>query len=128
MAEGDTLVNALIGAVVGIVLSFVPFSTVLGGAVAGYLEGGDRSDGLRAGALAGVVMLVPLVLFALFFGGIFFAAGGMMMPPNAMGFSGAFAIVAFVFFLVVGLVYVVGLAALGGWLGNYVKNDTDVDL
>jgi hypothetical protein len=128
MAEGDTAINALIGAVVGIVLSFVPFSTVLGGAVAGYLEGGDRADGLRVGAFAGVVMLVPIFLFAMFFGGLFFAAGGMMLPPNAMGASGAFAMVALFFGLVIALVYTVGLAALGGFLGNYVKQDTDIDL
>jgi hypothetical protein len=127
MAEGDTFINALIGAVVGIVLSFVPFSTVLGGGVAGYLQGGTREDGLRVGALAGVVMLVPLALFAMFFGGLFFAVGGMMMPPNAMGLSGAFALFALLFAIVVGLVYVVGLAALGGYLGNYVKQDTDVE-
>lgn len=33
----NTLMNALIGAAVSIVLAFLPFSTVLGGGVAGYL-------------------------------------------------------------------------------------------
>jgi hypothetical protein len=129
MAEGDTLLNALIGAVVGIVLSFVPFSTVLGGAVAGYLQGGDRAEGLRVGALSGAVMLVPIFLFATFFGGVFFfAAGGVVLPHEAVALSGAFALFALLFALIAGLVYVVGLAAVGGFLGNYVKQDTDVDL
>lgn len=128
MAEGDTLLNALIGAVVGIVLSFLPFSTVLGGGVAGYLHGGDRMDGLRVGALAGVMMLVPLVLFVFFFGGVFLFAGGFVLPHQAFGLSGVFAVVALLFSLVFGLVYVVGLAVLGGYLGNYVKQDTDVDI
>lgn len=36
-------------------LGFIPFSTVLGGGVAGYLEGGTYDDGAKAGAIAGLV-------------------------------------------------------------------------
>nr|WP_310918613.1 DUF5518 domain-containing protein [Haloarcula sp. S1CR25-12] len=43
MGEHDTLLNAVIGVVASVVLGFVPFSTVLGGAVAGYLEGGTTT-------------------------------------------------------------------------------------
>lgn len=129
MAEGDTLINALIGAVVGVVLSPVPLSTVLGGAVAGYLEGGDRGDGLRVGGLAGGFMLVPILLVAFLAGNLFFfaaAAGGM--PGPAMGIASGVTILAVFFLLLFGLVYVVAFAAVGGWLGNYVKYDTDVDV
>lgn len=129
MAEGDTFVNALIGAVVGVVLSPIPFSTVIGGAVAGYLQGGDRDDGVRVGALAGAIMLVPIALLAFVVGNIFFfAVAGSGMPGPAMGMAGGFTILAIVVFLLFGLVYVVAFAAVGGYLGNYVKQDTDVDL
>jgi hypothetical protein len=129
MAQGDTFINALIGAVVGVVLSPVPFSTVLGGAVAGYLQGGDRNDGLRVGALAGVIMLLPLVLVMFVFGNVvFFLFAGGGMPGPAPGLAGGFTIVAIVLALLFGLVYVVAFAALGGYLGNYVKYGTDVDL
>lgn len=132
MAEGDTLVNALIGGIVSIIVSFVPFSPVLGGGVAGYLQGGDRSDGVRVGALAGVVALVPLVLLLLVFGtfGMFAMTGGMMAGMGGragvagMGFGLAFLLVA----LVIGAVYTVGLSALGGWLGSYVKSDADFEV
>jgi len=125
MAEGDTLVNALIGAVVGTIAGAVlPFGPLLGGATAGYLEGGTRSDGLRVGLYAGLIALIPLVLggfatvsvlglFAIGVGPDAFALG-------AVGF-------AFLMVLFVGsLVYVVGLSAVGGWLGNYIKYDTDL--
>lgn len=124
MAEHDTLLNAAIGAVATAVLSsFVPFAPLFGGALSGYLEGGTRNDGLRVGAISGVIGLVLsailLGLFFLFF--ILILAGGG--APRAFGAFG------FLFFLVGFLftaVYMVGLSALGGWLGNYVKYETDI--
>ena len=123
MAEGDTLVNALIGAVVAVVLTFIPLSPMLGGLVAGYLEGGDRSDGIRVGAIAGVIAFLPLVgVGVLLFGfGAFFLLGGF---PGAVG--GVVVVFLVLFGLVVVGLYTVGLSALGGWLGNYVLTDTDL--
>lgn len=43
----NTFFNALIGAIVSVVLGFIPFSPVLGGGIAGYLEGGDSRDGAK---------------------------------------------------------------------------------
>ncbi|WP_299270269.1 DUF5518 domain-containing protein [Halorientalis sp.] len=43
----DTTTNAVIGAVATVVASFVPFSPVLGGAVAGYIGRSDGSSGIR---------------------------------------------------------------------------------
>ena len=128
MAEGDTGINVLLGAVATVILGgFVPFAPVLGGALSGYLQGGNRSEGLRVGLYAGLVALIPLVLLFFFGGTIMFAVltGGMAsgMPmgvPAAV--SGAFIVFAFVF----ATVYTVGLSALGGWLGNYLKKDTDL--
>ena len=124
MAEHDTLLNAAVGAVATAALSsFVPFAPLFGGALAGYLEGGDRNDGLRVGTISGVIGLVlSAVILGLFF--LFFivilAGGGAPRAFGAFGFL--FFVVGFLFTAV----YVVGLSAVGGWLGNYVKYDTDL--
>lgn len=123
MAEGDTLVNALIGAVVAILLAFLPLSPMLGGLVAGYLQGGDRGEGLRVGAIAGVVIFVPVAGFGvlMFAFGAFYLMGGF---PFHLGVVGV--VVLLLFGVLIASVYTIGLAALGGWLGNYVLTDTDL--
>lgn len=121
MAEGDTLVNALLGAVVSVVLSFLPFSPLLGGLLAGYLQDGERADGLRVGAISGLIAMIPLVGLLVLFGGfVFVFLGGMPFRAGAIG--AVFAL----FALAVVAVYTVGLSALGGWFGNYVLTETDV--
>ncbi|WP_276272252.1 DUF5518 domain-containing protein [Haloarcula litorea] len=124
MAQGDTLLNALIGAVATAVLSgFVPFAPLFGGALAGYLEGGDRDDGLRVGVISGVIGLALSAVLFLFVVVVFL---GMVLGGGApMGF-GAFGLVFFLVVAVVGAIYIVGLSAAGGWLGNYVKYETDI--
>ena len=122
MAEGDTLANAVIGGIASILLAFVPFSPVLGGVVAGYLQGGDRGTGLRVGAYAGVVAAIPLVLFLLFgslLAGVVLAGDALLGVGTVFGFG-------FFVLIVVGGLYTVALGAVGGWLGNYVKYDTDL--
>ena len=111
--------NALIGGIVGVVLSMIPFSTILGGAVAGYLEGGTTNDALRVGAYAGVVMLVPIVLFGslglLVFMGMPIAGGGA-------GVGGFITMIVFILVLfTIAILYTVALSMLGGWIGNYLK-------
>ena len=121
MAEGDTLINAVIGGIASIVLSFVPFSPVLGGALAGYLQGGDRGEGVRVGAYAGVVAAVPLALLLF----VVVAVFGFLALGGRPG-GGAFLVVFFLFAAVVVAGIIVGLSALGGWVGNYVRYDTDL--
>lgn len=58
--DGRFLLNAVVGAVAGLVLGFVPLSPGIGGAMAGYLQGGSRGDGLRVGAVAGLPRLPPM--------------------------------------------------------------------
>lgn len=112
--------NALVGAAASVVLAFLPFSTVLGGAVAGYLQGEDTGDGLRVGAVAGVFALIPLML-VLFVLGSFFAFVPFVGGPRAG--VGVLGIAVLLVVLVFGTVYVVGLSALGGVLGAYLKRE-----
>ncbi|MEF8788981.1 MAG: DUF5518 domain-containing protein [Haloarculaceae archaeon] len=128
--DGDrpnALVNALLGGVAAIVLAALPFSPVLGGALAGYLQGTDARDGLRVGALAGVVAVVPLALLFVLFGGFLFAfvPVGMGMIDPSVGVFGAVGVFVLLGFLVFGLGYTVGLAALGGVLGAYLRRELD---
>ncbi|GAB7019067.1 DUF5518 domain-containing protein [Halostagnicola sp. A-GB9-2] len=120
MVSGRTLVNAVIGAVVAVVFSFIPFSTILGGAAAGFLEGSDGRDGAISGALSGLIMFLPMAGIAMFFAVIFgvgFGVAGMPASGAAVGllFLG---IVAGGFF-----VYVVGLSVFGGLLGAYLARE-----
>jgi heme/copper-type cytochrome/quinol oxidase subunit 4 len=122
-------VNALLGAVVMTVFSWIPFAPVVGGALSGYLDAGDRRGegaasrrGIRIGALAGLLATVPAVLVLAFVGSIVtvgwfgMSMGGGMGPRVALGLPlFAWALVTFV--LVLALVYHVALSALGGWLG-----------
>ncbi len=127
MAEGDTLVNAVIGAVVTAVAALVvaPAAPLIGGAVAGYLDGGERSDGLRVGALSGLVSLIPtalaglvlvFVLGLLGFGALLDVGGALAVGAVGAAFLAVAALTT--------ILTVVGLSALGGWVGNYLKYDT----
>lgn len=116
MNDSSTLLNAGIGAVVSIVTSFLPFSPVLGGAVAGYLEGGTGSDGTRVGALSGALSLLPLVFFAFI---VLLFLTGAAPAEGAATFAFALLVVG-----ALGVAYTVGLGALGGYLGAYVLEET----
>jgi hypothetical protein len=114
----DSTLHALIGAVVTVVFSFVPFSPVLGGGVAAYLNDADTSDGVRIGAFSGLIATIPLLLLGLIAFAIFglFAIGGPGGGGMGVGLGGLFVL------LLVGVVavaYTVGLSALGGYLGAY---------
>lgn len=116
MSESDALKNAVIGAVVTIVTSFLPLSPLLGGATAGYLQGGDRREGARVGAISGGISLLPLLFFA------FLALLFLFGAAPAEG-AVAFSVLLFVFAAVL-VAYSVGLGALGGYLGVYVLEET----
>ncbi|QLG60895.1 DUF5518 domain-containing protein [Halorarum salinum] len=115
MASDDTLTNALIGAVASVVLVFLPFSPALGGALAGYLQGPDTDEGLRVGALSGVIAAVPIALLAVLAGAFFLAVA----PSRAAVVFLLFVVVALLF----ALAYAVGLGALGGLLGSYLREE-----
>lgn len=106
--------NALIGGVVTFITAFfVPFSPVLGGAIAGYLEGSDGDSGLKVGALSGAIALIPLLLIVpilLFF---------FLLDP----FAGVLILVIAGFVVAFLAVYTIGLGALGGVLGVYLERE-----
>ena len=113
MATDNSYVNALIGAAVTVVFSFLGVSALLGGATAGYLE---RRDGARVGALSGVFAAVPLAAVVVLFGGFLFAF---------LGFGDAFA--GGIAFLLLGTLFVavstVALSTVGGVLGVYLAEE-----
>lgn len=108
----DIVLYGLAGGVAGSVLSFVPFATVLGGALAGYLCGGTSADGLKTGAVAGAVMTLPFVTVVAF---VLFL----------LGFGGAPAEFGLFALLVVGLgaAYTLGSGVIGGYLGHYLRGE-----
>jgi hypothetical protein len=111
---GTTWAHSVYGAVAGAVLSFVPFSTALGGAVAGYLRNGSSPSGAKIGALSGLLGSVPM---ATILGG---ALVGAVAGANAIGEGATGTLLAGVgLVLMVVLVSInVGLGALGGVLGK----------
>lgn len=115
MAEGDTLLNAAIGAVLSVVgAPLLPVAAVFGGAVAGYLQGGDERDGARVGALSGVIATVPVVLvlsLALLF---------LPFVPFEFAAVGVFVLGILLF---VSAAYLVGAGAVGGVIGAYLHDE-----
>jgi hypothetical protein len=121
MGKGDTLLNALIGAAVTVVLSFTGFSPLLGGGVAGYLQKGERMEGARVGAISGAIATVPFVLLVsvvLGFLGLFAVGGGR----GGLAF-GAIGFVVFFVILVIALLWNVALSAAGGYIGVYIHQE-----
>ncbi len=110
--SSNPIANAIIGAVAGIVFSFVPFAPLLGGGLAAYLQGGETSDGLRLGLLAGLIMLLPYA-----FAGMF-----LMVILTGAAVESAFGLLV-LGTMVFGSVYTVGLSVLGGYLGIYVRQE-----
>lgn len=120
--EGEFPVNALIGAVVMVALSWIPFATALGG-VAGYLQQGTRMGGAKVGAVSGLIAAIPVFgVVGLVFGGpgLGAIAGGEALSLVAFG-----AIVLFA--LALTAVVVAGTGAGGGYVGVYPRERTDGD-
>jgi hypothetical protein len=120
MGEGDTFLNAAIGAVVTVVFSFTGFSPLVGGGVAGYLQRGSRRDGAKVGAISGVLAFLPFVLL-LFLGFGFLVAMPMTGGFGLPGFVELLVILLVIFPLL--LLWNVGLGAVGGYLGIYLREE-----
>lgn len=121
----DTITNVIIGAVVTVISAlFLPGGPLIGGAVSGYLEESGTTDGVRVGALSGLVALIPLVAAVVGFGGLVFAAVGAGAGPSVAGGFGIAGIAALGALLFGLLVYLVVFGAIGGWIGAYVATET----
>ena len=115
MSTDNTLLNALIGAVATLLLSFTGISPVLGGAVAGYLEGGESGDGLRVGAISGAIASLPvlgLLVLILFLVPI--------APEPAVVLGSAVLLLAVI---ALAFAYTIALSAVGGLLGVYINGE-----
>ncbi|WP_436932132.1 DUF5518 domain-containing protein [Halosimplex halobium] len=121
--EGEFWVNALIGAVVMVVLSWIPFATVLGGGVAGYLQRGTRMEGARIGAVSGLIAAVPVFAVLVLVFSVF--SFGAVVGGEAFG-AAVFVAIA-LFALAVTAAVVAGTGAVGGYLGVYLRERTDDD-
>lgn len=124
MARRSTAMNALIGAAVSVLLVFLPFSTVLGGAVAGYLQRGDLAGGAKVGGLSGLIASIPALLLGFLLLSFFVA---VPVGPNA---PRTFAVGGLVLLLVAFAAiaaYTVGLGAVGGAIGVYLEAELGDD-
>lgn len=111
--ERSAWVNALIGAVVTVVTAFIPFSPALGGGVAGYLQQGGDRQGLRVGALSGLLAAIPIMLiFGLIFVVMFL---GIAVSGEVAGPLFVVGILVVIALFVIG--YTVVLSAVGGLVG-----------
>lgn len=121
MAEGDTLANSLIGAVIIVLTTpVIPFAPLAGGIVGGYLQGRDLDAGIKVGAIAGALSLVPLLALFALLGNLFFfllTLGGAGVPTVVGGFGLAVLVTLFLGLLF----YVVLLSTIGGWIGSYLN-------
>lgn len=119
MGRGDTLLNAVVGAVVTVVFSFTGFSPLAGGGVAGYLQAETRTQGAMVGALSGALSFLPFLFLAVLGFGVL-ALG----PMAGAGFPGGIELLVVLFVaLPLFLLWTVGLGAVGGYLGTYLYEE-----
>jgi len=110
----DVVGHAMVGAVVSAVLSFVPFSPVVGGAVAGYFESAQSERTVGVGALSGVLAAAPVVAI------VGFVAVGLTVGFVGVQQAGLGALIAVAMLFAMAVIATVGaaLGALGGWAGG----------
>lgn len=115
--RGDLLVHAFVGAAATVLVGFVPFAPVFGGALAGYLHG---RDGARVGAVSDVVASIPAAFFVLLILGIV-SLGTIVADQLRAAF---FFLGLFLFAVLFLVVYVVGLSVLGGLVGVELADES----
>jgi len=108
---------ALAGAIVTVVLSVIPFSPVVGGAVASIRYDRGYLAGFGVGILAGVVAALPLA--ALVVPAVWLVARLGFVAPSSPAFGVFLAILGGLF-----VAYTVGGSAFGGVVGVAVERHT----
>ncbi|MFC6786763.1 DUF5518 domain-containing protein [Halobaculum halobium] len=113
----DSLKHAAIGAAVSLVTFFLPLSPVIGGGVAGYLHGPDRTEGAKVGGLSGLLAAVPGAVLVTLIASIFVIVGPGQR--SALLVAVAVFLVALLFTVVYGGV----LGAAGGFVGALLNEE-----
>lgn len=117
-STGSYLSAAVLGAVVTALVSFIPFSPVVGGGVAGYLEGLRTERTLGPGALSGVLAAAPLLAVLLFVTvGLYLGLAGV-----GAGGLGVVTVAAIVVSMVFVAAFGAGLGAVGGFIGGRIAD------
>lgn len=119
MTEQNGWIHATIGAVITVVFSFTGFSPLLGGGVAGYLHGGSHKRGARIGAIAGAIALLPAFLMLALIATAFMA----FAATDVVFHGGIELLIIFGIMFPFMILWVVGLSAVGGYLGAYLKSE-----
>lgn len=107
---------AVLGAVATAVLSFIPFSPVVGGGLAGYLEQPASGRSVSVGGLAGFLSMVP-ALSIIGFVGVGLYSGFATVGESGLGIVTIAGMVLAILFVAA---YGSGLGALGGFLGGHL--------
>lgn len=118
MSERSTWSNIVLGTfVIYFATPLIPFAPAFGGAIVGYLEEGTPREGFRVGLFAGSLAYATLAVTLFLAGNLLFAAviatdSGLTELLTALepavlvaGFLGS-------------ILYIVGLAGVGGWFGQ----------
>lgn len=105
---------AVLGAVATGILSFLPFSPVIGGAAAGYLERYETGRAVSVGALSGFLAMVPALVILVFVTFGLYAGLATVQYSNL----GILAATTMLFTLLFTAAYGAGLGALGGFAGD----------
>ncbi|WP_139246831.1 DUF5518 domain-containing protein [Halogranum amylolyticum] len=105
--------HALLGAVVSVATSVIPFSPLLGGAVAGYLHNEGTDRGIQVGLVSGIIASLPLA--AVFFLMFTIMSFGSLTTGEFAG--PMFVVIMIGVILLVAAVYILGLSAIGGYIG-----------
>lgn len=104
-APVDLMLGAGVGALVTVLVWYIPGSPLLGGTVAGYLADGTDDDALRASALAGLLVPVLVLVVA---AAAFVIAGAEVIGRFPFGPTVALGLA------IAGLAYAVGFSVVGG--------------
>ncbi|MFB6152438.1 MAG: DUF5518 domain-containing protein [Haloarculaceae archaeon] len=118
-SAGSFRAHAVLGAVTSAVLSFVPFSPVVGSGIAGYLQHREGGRSVSVGALSGFLAVAPAIAI------VVFVTVGIYAGLSAVGESGLGMVTAASMLLVLLFVaaYGAGLGAVGGFAGGRIAAD-----